>query len=363
MSTSNPFNNINLSSKQDNPLNHSVYDKHDFIHFFNEQIDNIITKHLPFHKDNVCNISYSFPRDKITFIHNVILPNTRSVILNHLAYFEIEAIQLKQMNSNNTLYDSNGCICLNDNEFTYIRNKILLLMFIEFINEGYKHENAFHYYNENKILLANISKCISYYKDNDDVYYFNIEMHFNEFIEMLLSYKHDIVSSSKGNRLSITSYSELNKTGVTSLESERIRNINSATSNGVDCKYSYILDQMQFWFCFYMKYLSVDVVNVCYDTFITKKDNNEMGSNVVNMNNNNNKNSFVINVANVSNENQSISTTNKLNVITDNNIIKNEHDNDSNFILSKVNYIHQDYLSFIMNIITKLRSVNYMYLR
>ena len=78
----------------------------------------------------------------------------------------------------------------------YIRNKILLLMIIEVINEGYKHENAFYYYNQYKVLIANISKCISYYKDND-IYYFNIEMSFNEFIEMLLSYKHNIVNNNR----------------------------------------------------------------------------------------------------------------------------------------------------------------------
>ena len=355
MSMNEPYININLSYKQDNTLNYCVYNKQEFICFFNEQIDNVIMKHLPIHKDNnnVSNSSYSFSKDKVNFIYNVILPNIQSVLLNHLAYFEIEAIQLKQINDD-TLYNSNGVICLNDNEFTYIRNKILLLMFIEVINEGYKHENTFHYYNEHKILLANISKCISYYKDND-VYYFNIEMHFNEFIEMLLSYKHDIVNNNnKGNRLSVTSnksYSELNKTGLTSIESERINN-NTTISN----IYNYILDQMQFWFCFYMNYLSLNIVNVCYDTFITNKDNNEISNNAINMNNNNNnnnnKNSFIINVGNACNENQSISTTNKLNVITDNNNIKNEHDNESNIILSKIHYIHYDYLNFIMNTIT-----------
>ena len=101
-----------------------------------------------------------------------------------------------------------------------------------------------------------------------------------------------------------------------------------------------------------MKYLSLNVVNVCYDTFITKKDNNEMCNNVANMNNNNNKNSFIINVNNACNENQSISTTTyKFNVITDNNIKNENNDNESNIILSKIHYIHTNYLNFIMNTI------------
>ena len=94
-------------------------------------------------------------------------------------------------------------------------------------------------------------------------------------------------------------------------------------------------------------------MNVCYDTFITKKDNNEICNNVANMNNNNNKNSFIINVNNACNENQSISTTTyKFNVITDKNIKNENNDNDeSNIILSKINYIHTNYLNFIMNTI------------
>ena len=92
-------------------------------------------------------------------------------------------------------------------------------------------------------------------------------------------------------------------------------------------------------------------MNVCYDTFITKKDNNEICNNVANMNNNNNKNSFIINVNNACNENQSISTTTyKFNVITDKNIKNENNDNDeSNIILSKIHYIHTNYLNFIMN--------------
>ena len=94
-------------------------------------------------------------------------------------------------------------------------------------------------------------------------------------------------------------------------------------------------------------------MNVCYDTFITKKDNNEICNNVANMNNNNNKNSFIINVNNACNENQSISTTTyKFNVITDKNIKNENNDNDeSNIILSKIHYIHTNYLNFIMNTI------------
>ena len=358
MSTNNTYTNISLSHKHDNTFNYCVYNKQEFVYFFNEQIDNVITKHLPIQKDNneVSNKLFTFSKDKMNFVYNVILPNVQDVLLNHLAYFEIEAIQLKQINNNDddVLYDNNGVICLNDNEFMYIRNKILLLMFIEFINEGYKHENSFYYYNEHKVLIANISKCISYYKDND-IYYFNIEIHFNEFIDMLLSYKPNIINNNndKGNRASITSnksFSDLSKTGITSFESERIyiTNNNTITSN----RYSYLLDQLQFWFCFYIKYLSLNVVNVCYDTFISKKDNNEIANNVVNMNNNNNnKNSFIINVNNACNENQSISTTTyKFNVITDNNI-KNENDNESNIILSKIHYIHNGYLTFITNII------------
>ena len=92
---------------------------------------------------------------------------------------------------------------------------------------------------------------------------------------------------------------------------------------------------------------------MCYDTFITKKDNNEICNNVANMNNNNNKNSFIINVNNACNENQSISTTTyKFNVITDKNIKNENNDNDeSNIILSKIHYIHTNYLNFIMNTI------------
>ena len=52
MSTNNPYTNISLSHKHDNTLYYCVYNKQEFVYFFNEQVDNVITKYLPIQKDN-----------------------------------------------------------------------------------------------------------------------------------------------------------------------------------------------------------------------------------------------------------------------------------------------------------------------
>ena len=144
-------------------------------------VDNIISSILP--------IQYEFPLEKIEtnikeeqeyqqFIYSIFIPKLEKFINKNYSYYKILAIKQKlkedkifnkenrDINEIKNLYNNESIIIkLNEKSFTEIRNDILNMLFISFINEYNEKNYVINFSNDNNYIeLLNLKNFISYQK-------------------------------------------------------------------------------------------------------------------------------------------------------------------------------------------------------
>ena len=178
--------------------------------------------------ESILPIQYEFPLEKITtnlkeeeeyqqFIYNIFIPRLKEFIDENMSFYKIVAIELKikndQILNNNLdendknndpeyLYKNQSIkIKLNEKGFQEVRDDILNMLFIDFINSsGERNYNFMYYYleenDENELdeedySLLNLKNFISYRKINIhnkiDDYEYKISFKFKEYLKIVLN--------------------------------------------------------------------------------------------------------------------------------------------------------------------------------
>ena len=205
--------NIKNINSQINP-----YKDNTFKHFFTNRVDILMKSILPidyeFHLESYeihqPNLKYSIFPSKILF------PFISRVIKDHKSYLEIEAIELKNSNLFNYTpnpYNEKGIITLSEKSFDELRNRILYMLLIEFIDNSTKK-----YSSQENDKMIDLSKFILYYKIGENSYIFDLNFKFQ-------IYLHNITDS-------------------------------------------YIVEQFYFWFGFFIPYLNCKIRNFEYEYFM-----------------------------------------------------------------------------------------------
>ena len=213
--------------------------------YFIHTVDQLIKENLPVDHEFPLETNPNIINDqKSLFIQEIIFSYLVQIIRDHQAYLEIEAIQSLNSNKYNekdSPYDEKGIIHLSEKAFEHVRNKILLMLFIDFIDEA-KGEESMCYLSssiDSQIKILNISKYISYYMDNNN-YCFNIEFMLDAFI-----------------RINYENFDE-----------------------------NYLLSQFKFWFLFFIPFLKLKIENFSYEYYLTEEAASiEYNSDIINQNN------------------------------------------------------------------------------
>ena len=213
--------------------------------YFIHTVDQLIKENLPVDHEFPLETNPNIINDqKSLFIQEIIFSYLVQIIRDHQAYLEIEAIQSLNSNKYNekdSPYDEKGIIHLSEKAFEHVRNKILLMLFIDFIDEA-KGEESMCYLSssiDSQIKILNISKYISYYMDNNN-YCFNIEFMLDAFI-----------------RINYENFDE-----------------------------NYLLPQFKFWFLFFIPFLKLKIENFSYEYYLTEEATSiEYDSDIINQNN------------------------------------------------------------------------------
>ena len=175
-------------------------------------VDNIISSILP--------IQYEFPLEKIEtnikeeqeyqqFIYSIFIPKLEKFINKNYSYYKILAIKQKlkedeifnkekrDINEIKNLYNDESIIIkLNEKSFTEIRNYILNMLFISFINEYNEKNYVINFSNDNNYTeLLNLKKFISYQKisekNNNELmkYEYKLSISFLNYIKIIINPK------------------------------------------------------------------------------------------------------------------------------------------------------------------------------
>ena len=178
--------------------------------------------------ESILPIQYEFPLEKITtnikeeeeyqqFIYNTFIPRLKEFIDENMSFYKIVAIELKikndQILNNNLdendknndpeyLYKNQSIkIKLNEKGFQEVRDDILNMLFIDFINSSgernyifmndYFEDNEENVYDEEDYSLLNLKNFISYRKINIhnkiDDYEYKISFKFKEYLKIVLN--------------------------------------------------------------------------------------------------------------------------------------------------------------------------------
>ena len=205
--------NIKTNNSQINP-----YKDNNFKHFFTNRIDIIMKSILPidyeFHLESY-DIQQSTMKNSI-FPSKILFPFISRVIKDHKSYLEIESIELKNSNVFNFTanpYNEKGIITLSEKSFDELRDQILFMLLIEFIDNSKKKYST----QENDKML-DLSKYIDYYKIGEKSYLFDVNFSFQNFLSIITD--------------------------------------------------SYLVEQFYFWFSFFMPYLNCKIRNFEYEYFM-----------------------------------------------------------------------------------------------
>ena len=166
--------NIKTNNSQINP-----YKDNTFKHFFTNRVDIIMKSILP--------IDYKFHLESYyiqqSTMKNSIFPFISRVIKDHKTYLEIESIELKNSNVFNFTanpYNEKGIITLSEKSFDELRDQILYMLLIEFIDNSKKKYSS----QENDKMLDS-SKYIDYYKIGENSYLFDFNFCFQNFLSII----------------------------------------------------------------------------------------------------------------------------------------------------------------------------------
>ena len=174
-------------------------------------VDNIISSILP--------IQYEFPLEKIEtnikeeqeyqkFIYSIFIPKLEKFINKNYSYYKILSIKQKikedevfnkenkNINEIKKLYNDESIIIkLNEKSFTEIRNDILNMLFISFINEYNEKNYVINFSNDNNYAeLFNLKNFISYQKINEKnnelaKYEYKLSISFINYIKIIINPK------------------------------------------------------------------------------------------------------------------------------------------------------------------------------
>ena len=233
--------------------------------------------------ESILPIQYEFPLEKITtnlkeeeeyqqFIYNTFIPRLKEFIDENMSFYKIVAIELKikndQILNNNLdendknndpeyLYKNQSIkIKLNEKAFQEVRDDILNMLFIDFINSsGERNYNFMNYYEENdeneideEYSLLNLKNFISYRKINIhnkiDDYEYKISFKFKEYLKIVL-----------------------NKDLYT---------------------------QFKFWFHFVLQKIKINIVSIEYEYYMNEIGNDENELNLINDKKNNDNNNILL---------------------------------------------------------------------
>lgn len=203
----------------DNYFIQNTYSTTNFSFLFEDCVDKIISSILPIQyefqlENHKLPINYSLLK-QYPFLSNIILPKLREVIRDNRAFLEIEALQIKTNHetyynlSPMKVYSNDGVILLNEKSFEAIRRRILFIFFIKLIDDSSKFELW------DKSLL-NLSSFVSYYFDKG-----------YQFFTIYFAFDNMLCCLGKNSKI----------------------------------------DQLEFWFCFYIQMLDISIDTIEYDFF------------------------------------------------------------------------------------------------